>query len=103
MKSEIVHSSSLVLKLGMIGQDVLKFLLSRQHNLAATICAPLFGTKFQILRKYFLLLKEDKCDRSFFNFVATLQDEFHSERIYISFYLFCINSNNNRNTEWSKI
>jgi len=34
--------------------------------------------------------EEDKCNRSLFSVVATVQEESHSERIYISFYLFRI-------------
>ena len=126
-KTESVHSNSLVLKLGgylrnrtgrvvnspvktaqFSGFSLCSYLLLSLFPLphptifkiTKIVCTYLFSEKnFKFGRKYVvLLLKEGKCDRGLFSFVATLQQELHSERSYISFYLFCINSNNNKHT-----
>jgi len=66
---------------------------------------PLFRTKFSCGRKYVVsfVRKTNEIVRSLFIFVAAIQEESHGNRIYISFYLFCINSKNNRLTGRSKI
>jgi hypothetical protein len=127
MKTEIVHSISFVLKLesylrnrvGWIVNAPVESPLLRDFYLCPIrfLCFfrlphptsfktpkivntyPCSEQNFKFGRKYVVFLrKEDRCNRNLFSFVATLQEESHSERIYISFYLFRINSKIQRHT-----